>query len=205
MREQEMGVEPSALTPPLAFGNNTETVPAFLKQGEIGKETGKAEPVEIKEPVTGGHVQLPPDFFEDPASALEPGNPVENIDVIEGLEDIEDIEEIAAAKSETKPKSLDDMSVEELQKQQQEIDRRIAEKRDAEKKAVIDQIVEVVNTYNIPLDELFDALGGFKPKRKGVKATQKYQDPVSGVTWSGRGKEPAWIRGKSRKAFEIDE
>ena len=98
----------------------------------------------------------------------------------------------------------DDLSVEELQRQQAEIDRKIRDKQEATKKAVIDQIVAVVNQYNIPVDELVDALGGLKIKRKGVKATQKFQDPVTGATWSGRGKEPLWIRGKDRSKFRIN-
>jgi len=100
-------------------------------------------------------------------------------------------------------KDLDDLSVEELQRQQEEIDRKIQAKKEAEKKAVIDQIVKVVNTYHIPVAELVEALGGLKVKRKGVKAKPKYQDPASGMIWSGRGKEPAWIRGKDRKKFLI--
>jgi DNA-binding protein H-NS len=97
----------------------------------------------------------------------------------------------------------DDPSVEELRQQQAELEQKIRKKREAEKKAVIEQIVNVVHTYDIPIDELVDALGGLKIKRKGVKATQKYLDPVTGVTWSGRGKEPSWIRGKDRKKFLI--
>lgn len=99
--------------------------------------------------------------------------------------------------------NLDEMSVEELKRKQEEIDRTIREKQEAEKKAVIDQIVNVVHTYNIPIDELVEALGGLKIRRKGVKAIQKYQDPATGTTWSGRGKEPTWIRGKDRKKFLI--
>jgi DNA-binding protein H-NS len=98
---------------------------------------------------------------------------------------------------------LDNMSVEELKQQQEEIDHKIREKQEAEKKAVIEQIVTVVNMYNIPVDELVGALGGMKIKRKGVKAVQKYQDPATGQTWSGRGKEPLWIRGKKRGKFLI--
>ena len=101
------------------------------------------------------------------------------------------------------PVDDDDLTVEELQRQQEEIDRKIQTKKEAEKKAVIDQIVNVVNTYKIPLDELSEALGGMKTKRKGVKATQKYQDPETGATWSGRGKEPTWIRDKDRTPFLI--
>jgi DNA-binding protein H-NS len=98
---------------------------------------------------------------------------------------------------------LDEMSVEDLQKQQELLDRRIREKQAAEKKAVIDQIVNVVNTYDIPVDELVEALGGLKIKRKGIKAIQKYQDPATGKTWSGRGKEPSWIKGQDRDKFTI--
>lgn len=99
--------------------------------------------------------------------------------------------------------NFDEMSVEELRRQQEEIDRKIQEKQKAEKKAVIDQIVNVVNTYQIPVEELVEALGGMKVKRKGAKAKPKYRDPVTGTIWTGRGKEPAWIRGKDRKAFLI--
>lgn len=99
--------------------------------------------------------------------------------------------------------TFDDMTVDELKKRQEEIDRKIREKQEAEKKAVIDQIVNVVNQYNIPVDELVEALGGLKIKRKGQPAVQKYQDPATGATWSGRGKEPVWIRGKDRKKFLI--
>ena len=114
------------------------------------------------------------------------------------------VNEVAAMSAKpTETTSIDEMSVEELRRHQEEIDKKIQEKREAEKKAVIDQIVNVVNTYNIPIEELVDALGGLKIKRKGVPAVQKYQDPVTGATWSGRGKEPIWIRGKKREQFLI--
>lgn len=101
--------------------------------------------------------------------------------------------------------SLDDMTVDDLKRQQEEIERKIHEKQEAEKAAVIQQIVDIVQSYKIPIDELVTALGGFKVKRKGVKAQQKYRDPVSGATWSGRGKEPLWIRGKDRDQFLMDD
>jgi DNA-binding protein H-NS len=31
----------------------------------------------------------------------------------------------------------------------------------------------------------------------------KYRDPVTGETWSGRGREPAWIAGRDRNLFRI--
>lgn len=102
------------------------------------------------------------------------------------------------------PINGEDLTVEELQQQQAALERKIREKKEATKRAIISQIVEVVATYEIPVEELVDALGGVKIKRKGVKAKAKYRDPQTGAVWSGRGKEPAWIKGKDRTPFEID-
>lgn len=55
---------------------------------------------------------------------------------------------------------------------------------------------------------------GFKPAELGAirsgKATSGrahvaplYRDPASGATWSGRGTEPAWIKGRDREAFKV--
>ena len=94
-------------------------------------------------------------------------------------------------------------SVEELTAEREKLDAEIKEKQDAEKASVIAQIKTVADTYGITADELVEAMGGLKSKRKGVKAKPKYKDPATGVIWSGRGKEPAWIKGKDRDQFLI--
>lgn len=99
----------------------------------------------------------------------------------------------------------DTKSVEELQVEREKLDAEIKAKQDAQKASVIAQIKTVVDTYSIPVDELVEALGGLKSKRKGIKAKQKFRDPASGATWSGRGKEPAWIKGQNRDDFLIPE
>lgn len=190
---------PAALTPRLVF-DDTE-IPAFLlKDHERRKIRAAVEDysdtrtIAIVEP-------------EAPAAMADPVD--ESFELPEETEAVEaPAETIAPMDVEVTPGSgdngnLDDMSVEDLQRQQEEIDRRIKEKREAEKQSVIDQIVSVVNTYKIPVDELVERLGGLKIKRKGVKATPKYKDPATGAIWTGRGKEPAWIRGKDRKPFLI--
>ena len=98
---------------------------------------------------------------------------------------------------------LDGMTIEALQLHKEEVERKLLAKRETENRAVIDQIVELVNTHNIPVAELVDALGGLKLKRKLGPAVQKYRDPETGLTWSGRGKEPLWLRGKERAKFQI--
>jgi DNA-binding protein H-NS len=41
--------------------------------------------------------------------------------------------------------------------------------------------------------------------KKASTVAAKYQDPKTGVTWSGRGREPGWIKGKKREKFLIAE
>ena len=43
-----------------------------------------------------------------------------------------------------------------------------------------------------------------KPRRsKGEKVAPKYRNPETGDTWTGRGREPGWIKGKSRDDFAL--
>ena len=71
------------------------------------------------------------------------------------------------------------------------------------KPAVIDRIVKLVIAHNITVEQLVDALGGLSRKRRLGPVAQKYRDPETGRTWSGRGKEPLWLRGQDRSKFQI--
>lgn len=43
-----------------------------------------------------------------------------------------------------------------------------------------------------------------KPRRsKGEKVAPKYRNPETGETWTGRGREPSWIKGKDRQEFAV--
>ena len=162
-------------------------VPAFLRNSKI---YGDIEPTprhktQIQEE-TKSVIVMDPEPQQPEVTEM---NQIEEPTVLEAVEPIKPV--------------LDGLTVEELKKQQEEIQRAILEKQKAEQQDVIRQIVEVVNTYKIPIEDLVEALGGVKVKRKGVKATLKYRDPVTGAQWSGRGKEPNWIRGQDRNKFLI--
>lgn len=201
----QVAVEAAVLTQRLAFdtaGADDDDIPQFLRRNTEKpieyREPGDdlvVEVVDVQEPETVAVV--------DDLGTTELVDPVEDTEVV-ALEDEPDQRHDGHDTASKTPKGdLDNITVEDLERQQAEIQRRIQEKKEAEKKAVIEQIVNVVNTYQIPLEELVDALGGLKIKRRGVKAVQKYQDPATGQTWSGRGKEPTWIRGKKRERFLI--
>ncbi|WP_442878651.1 H-NS family nucleoid-associated regulatory protein [Burkholderia sp. 1B3(2022)] len=52
----------------------------------------------------------------------------------------------------------------------------------------------------------FHAAGDFSGDggTPGRKRRAKYFNPETGQTWSGVGREPAWIRGQDRSRFAID-
>ncbi|CAB3768141.1 H-NS histone family protein [Paraburkholderia solisilvae] len=71
---------------------------------------------------------------------------------------------------------------------------------------VIAEIQRQIAEYGLtPQDLGFAAAArrGRPPKKAPLPA--KYRDPKSGNTWSGRGKPPKWIAGKSRERFLIGE
>jgi len=79
----------------------------------------------------------------------------------------------------------------ELKAQADELIRQANEIRKVENKEMIIRIREMIREHGITADQL-----GFAPAGKGsrTKAPAKYRDPVSGLTWSGRGRTPRWMQ-----------
>jgi len=76
------------------------------------------------------------------------------------------------------------------------------EARQAELETVLEEVRARVQEYGITPEQVF----GRKRARSAngsQPATPKYQDPKTGNTWSGRGREPSWIKGKKRDRFLI--
>lgn len=157
------------------------------------------------EPVSDGteagvDVVASTEAMEDTTLSAEDTSVIEAAEAIDEAEAINETREALAVQAENEGKS-----VEELVAERDRIDAEVKAKQNALKASVIDQIKTVVNTYDISTEELVEALGGLKSKRKGIKAKPKYKDPATGVIWSGRGKEPAWIKGQDRSKFLIPE
>jgi len=74
-----------------------------------------------------------------------------------------------------------------------------------EKQQAIDAARAMIVSYGITardlgLDKAPKGKAGPKP---GNKIAAKYRDPLSGATWSGRGKTPKWINGVDRSQYAI--
>jgi DNA-binding protein H-NS len=80
----------------------------------------------------------------------------------------------------------------ELKQQAEELMKAAEEARKQENREIIAEIRAAIREHGITAEQL-----GFAPAGKGsrTKVAAKYRDPVSGVTWSGRGRTPAWVVG----------
>ena len=90
----------------------------------------------------------------------------------------------------------------ELQAQIADLQKKAASARSAELADAKARIVDIMNTYGLTVADLTGGPG--KSKRKPTKpVAPKYRDPSTGATWTGRGRAPLWMKGKSKEMFLI--
>ena len=97
------------------------------------------------------------------------------------------------------------MFYEELQAKIADLQAQAARVKEEEKEQAIAMARTMISAYGITakdlgLDKAPKVKSGPKP---GQKLTPKYRDPLSGATWSGRGKTPRWINGADRSQYAI--
>jgi len=93
----------------------------------------------------------------------------------------------------------------ELKAQADSLLQQAEQARQAELRTVIEEIRARVEEYELTPEQIFGRkLGGARNSRNArTPAPAKYRDPKTGATWSGRGREPAWIKGKRRERYLI--
>jgi DNA-binding protein H-NS len=91
----------------------------------------------------------------------------------------------------------------QLTAQLEKLHKEVALAREKEIEQAIAEIKQTIADYGITAEEL-----GFSSKRTPAKKPAlpaKYRNPKTGETWSGRGRAPGWLSGKSRERFLISE
>ncbi|MCA8306871.1 H-NS histone family protein [Burkholderia seminalis] len=83
----------------------------------------------------------------------------------------------------------------ELINQQQQLHEKISETRRNDIEEILAGIVRTMLTYEISLEEIKRALAEQCRSSTRPKRVAKYMDPVTGCTWSGRGRRPNWMKG----------
>ncbi|SFQ21509.1 H-NS histone family protein [Tranquillimonas alkanivorans] len=99
--------------------------------------------------------------------------------------------------------SLEHLSKDDLLKLQKDVDRAVMQvderlRREARRKAA-----EVAQEYGISLEEL---IGNTPAKARRPKSPPKYAHPENPEqTWSGRGRQPAWVKEHIEAGRDIEE
>ena len=92
-------------------------------------------------------------------------------------------------------------TIAQLLAQKAALDAQIEAARKAENAEAIAQVKALVAEHRLTQQDIF---GGAKRGRKASgSVAPKYKDPISGATWSGRGKAPKWIEGQDRGQYSI--
>ncbi|WP_071775119.1 H-NS histone family protein [Burkholderia ubonensis] len=84
--------------------------------------------------------------------------------------------------------------------QREALDAQIIAAREAEREAAIGQIKELMKEFDLSVLDLQEKV--HKRNSRRMSTVPKYRDPATGKTWSGRGRQPAWL-GNDPAAFLI--
>ena len=112
-------------------------------------------------------------------------------------------------KGRTSSLNLDRLTIAELMAVIEEAETLRREKQEEAKAALLAKWQAEAAENNLSLDTI---LAGQQPAQRqgrkvrrgnGDKVAAKFRDPETGKTWSGRGREPTWIKGKNREEFKI--
>ena len=90
----------------------------------------------------------------------------------------------------------------ELLQQREALEIQIKEARARELSDAIALVRKTVDEFGLTVSDVFRPSDRRNPS-KGSKVEPKYRNPVTGETWTGRGKPPVWIRNEDREQFRI--
>lgn len=92
-------------------------------------------------------------------------------------------------------------SYQELLARRTALEQQIAAAHEAERADALQKIQALIETFGLTQEDVFPPE---KPKRRASSpVAPKYRDPATGLTWTGRGKPPVWIRDQDRSLFAI--
>ena len=99
--------------------------------------------------------------------------------------------------------NLEEMSLNELQQLQKNITRMIDSYQERAKRDALSKLQETAKSLGFTIEELLE-IKSAKATRKSPEA--KYRNPENPeLTWSGRGKRPAWFASALASGVSLDE
>lgn len=96
------------------------------------------------------------------------------------------------------------ISIEDLLAQKSDLDRQIREAQKAAKAEALERIRTLMTEHGLTVADL--AMSTSKNGAGGrAKVPPKFRDPVSGLTWSGRGLKPRWLSTALESGRSLDD
>lgn len=95
-------------------------------------------------------------------------------------------------------------SYQELKTKIAELERQAEEMRRSEREGAVGKIRELMKDYGLTLQDL-DSSSKKRGSKERSHVPVKYRDPATGATWTGRGRAPLWLNGRSKNDFLIKE
>ena len=105
--------------------------------------------------------------------------------------------------------NLDHLTVAELTEVIRKAEALRQEKQEEAKAALLMKWQAEAAENGLPLEAVLagqqPAQGQGRKVRRGTgaKVAAKFRNPETGETWSGRGREPKWLKGKNREEFKV--
>ena len=90
----------------------------------------------------------------------------------------------------------------EIKAQIAELENKAREARATEIATAKAKIAEIMSTYGLTQDD-FRGWRGTNPSKVRQPVPAKYRNAQTGETWTGRGRAPLWLAGKSKDDFLI--
>ncbi len=82
-----------------------------------------------------------------------------------------------------------------------ELQRQAEQVRQEELAGVIENIHRIMRDHGLSVDDLARDMIKTDGRKRAVPV--KYRDPVTGATWSGRGRPPKWLDGKVKSNYLV--
>lgn len=89
-----------------------------------------------------------------------------------------------------------------LLEKKRELDAQIDAARKNEWDGAINKARAIITEFGLAVSDVFPSRKGHAA-RSSAPVAPKYRDPLTGKTWSGRGKPPLWIADKDRAQFAL--
>ena len=94
-------------------------------------------------------------------------------------------------------------SIKDLIAERQRLDDLLDEARRIEKEGALKDIAELAAQHNISIVEIACALGHAPKKTGRTDLPAAFYDPVTGRSWTGRGRTPWWLEGKALEDYRV--